>query len=261
MRTAPITLLPKSTPTYRGRLRWLVALLAAISVCGGEARPAAAHPATAATAVRNIYHPGSQTYFAYLNYAAWARRSPSARAPRVAHLGLQTEDGTDELVLIRAEATDAGGATWVDVELPVRPVGSTGWIPLSVLGEVRHTSTEVRVDTRTLTLAVIRSGQTLMTARVGLGRAADPTPRGSFYVRDRLVPTDPNGMYGPVALGLSAKSQVLTDWPHGGVIGIHGTNQPTLIPGHPSHGCIRMRNADVARLDQLVSVGDPVIIS
>jgi hypothetical protein len=259
----------------RGRLCGLVALLAATSVCGGEARPAAARTgqtpvAAASTAMpavtrglgaRNLYHPGRQTYFAYLNYATWARRAPDARAPRVAHLGLQTEDGTDELVLILAEATDHSGATWVRAELPVRPVGATGWIPVSALGEVRQTSTLVRVDTRRLMLTVITGGRVVMTAPVGIGRARYPTPRGSFYVRDRLVSTDPNGLYGPLAFGLSAKSRVLTEWPHGGVVGIHGTSQPGLIPGRPSHGCIRMRNAAVTRLDRLVSVGDPVIIS
>jgi hypothetical protein len=36
--------------------------------------------------------------------------------------------------------------------------------------------------------------------------------------------------------------------PGGGVIGIHGTNQPYLIPGWPSHGCIRVANRPIRRL-------------
>jgi lipoprotein-anchoring transpeptidase ErfK/SrfK len=44
------------------------------------------------------------------------------------------------------------------------------------------------------------------------------------------------------------------------VIGIHGTDEPQLIPGRPSHGCIRLRNADVARLWQLIEVGTPIEI-
>jgi lipoprotein-anchoring transpeptidase ErfK/SrfK len=39
---------------------------------------------------------------------------------------------------------------------------------------------------------------------------------------------------------LGARSAVLTDWPAGGFIGIHGTDGPELIPGGSSHGCIRM---------------------
>ena len=69
-----------------------------------------------------------------------------------------------------------------------------------------------------------------------------------------------DSLYGPVAFGTSALSNVETDWPGGGVIGIHGTDEPQLIPGHPSHGCIRMRNGDVERLSRLLPVGTPLTI-
>ena len=66
--------------------------------------------------------------------------------------------------------------------------------------------------------------------------------------------------YGPLAFGTSARSQFETDWPAGGFIGIHGTDQPGLIPGHISHGCIRLRNAAILRLGKLMPVGTPVTI-
>jgi lipoprotein-anchoring transpeptidase ErfK/SrfK len=66
--------------------------------------------------------------------------------------------------------------------------------------------------------------------------------------------------YGPVAFGTSARSEVLTDWPGGGFIGIHGTNEPQLIPGRISHGCIRLRNSDILRLSRLMPVGTPLTI-
>ena len=84
-------------------------------------------------------------------------------------------------------------------------------------------------------------------------------PRGEFYVREKLAGFD-DPFYGPVAFGTSARSRVLTDWPGGGYIGIHGTDRPELIPGRVSHGCIRMRNADVLRLAQLMPLGTPVTI-
>jgi lipoprotein-anchoring transpeptidase ErfK/SrfK len=43
-------------------------------------------------------------------------------------------------------------------------------------------------------------------------------------------------------------------------IGIHGTNNPETIGRAASHGCIRLANWDVARLKDLVSVGDTVFI-
>jgi len=67
-------------------------------------------------------------------------------------------------------------------------------------------------------------------------------------------------LYGPVAFGTSARSAVLTDWPDGGFVGIHGTNEPALIPGHISHGCVRLRNQDIVALSRLMPVGTPVTI-
>jgi lipoprotein-anchoring transpeptidase ErfK/SrfK len=43
-------------------------------------------------------------------------------------------------------------------------------------------------------------------------------------------------------------------------VGIHGTNQPELIPGRPSHGCIRVPNANIRLLARLMPVGTPVHI-
>jgi lipoprotein-anchoring transpeptidase ErfK/SrfK len=44
------------------------------------------------------------------------------------------------------------------------------------------------------------------------------------------------------------------------VIGIHGTDQPQILPGYVSHGCVRMRNSSVLRLRRLMPIGTPVAI-
>ncbi|MEX2109129.1 MAG: L,D-transpeptidase [Gemmatimonadaceae bacterium] len=41
---------------------------------------------------------------------------------------------------------------------------------------------------------------------------------------------------------------------------IHGTNKPETIGRSVSHGCVRMRNADIERLYPMVPVGTPVYI-
>jgi hypothetical protein len=82
----------------------------------------------------------------------------------------------------------------------------------------------------------------------------------NFYIRNRLTRYR-SPMYGPLAFGTSARSAQLTDWPAGGFIGIHGTDRPDLLPGRVSHGCIRMRNADILRLGRLMPVGTPVTVS
>ena len=58
----------------------------------------------------------------------------------------------------------------------------------------------------------------------------------------------------------SARSPVLTDWPGGGFVGVHGTNQPGILPGRVSHGCIRMRNDAILQLARLMKVGTPLTI-
>jgi lipoprotein-anchoring transpeptidase ErfK/SrfK len=68
-------------------------------------------------------------------------------------------------------------------------------------------------------------------------------------------------LYGPVAFGTSARSAVLTDWNGGGgVIGIHGTDHPEILPGRVSHGCVRMPNPSIRRLHRLMPLGTPVAI-
>jgi lipoprotein-anchoring transpeptidase ErfK/SrfK len=54
---------------------------------------------------------------------------------------------------------------------------------------------------------------------------------------------------------------VLTDWPGGGFIGIHGTDEPQLLPGAVSHGCIRLPNREIVRLARLLVIGTPITIT
>ena len=96
---------------------------------------------------------------------------------------------------------------------------------------------------------------------VGLGTRDTPTPGGSYYTKELLRPPNPNGPYGPFAYGLSGFSNVLTDFAGGdGVIGIHGTNDPSLLGHDVSHGCIRMSNAGITNLVSVLPLGVPVDI-
>ncbi len=104
-----------------------------------------------------------------------------------------------------------------------------------------------------------RGGRRVWSSPVAVGAAATPTPAGTFWIRSRLRGLRSDPAYGPYAFGTAAYS-VLSEWPGGGVIGIHGTNQPQLIPGRPSHGCIRVPNSAITRLWQLMAVGTPVVI-
>jgi lipoprotein-anchoring transpeptidase ErfK/SrfK len=242
--------------------------IVAATLCAGTV--AALGPAVAlaqdgvvpeAPVVEDLHEPGVRSHFAFVDRPERARTRPDSRARVVTRLKLRTQDSTDELLLVLARTTDERGRSWLRVRLPVRPNGTTGWVPETALGPLQPLSTWLQIDTRRQRLSLVRSGRVILRARVGIGRRQWPTPRGEFYVRSRLEGYGQAGSaYGPVAFGTSARSSKLTDWPGGGIVGIHGTNEPRLIPGRVSHGCVRLRNRDVLRLARLMPVGTPVTI-
>jgi lipoprotein-anchoring transpeptidase ErfK/SrfK len=196
--------------------------------------------------------------FAPVTRSVEAVAKPRLDASTVATVTTETPEGTTNIVLVLGEVSRRDG-TWVHVRLPVLPNERTGWVPRSALGGYHFVHTRLIVDRGRLTATLVRDGRRVFRAQVGIGRAEWPTPAGEFYIRDKVRGfNDP--FYGPVAFGTSARSAVLTDWPGGGFIGIHGTNAPELIPGRVSHGCIRMRNADILRLARLMPVGTPLTI-
>lgn len=139
------------------------------------------------------------------------------------------------------------------------PNNTAGWVPRGALGGYVEVRTRLVVDLTRFTATLSRDGRPIFRTIVGVGRDEWPTPRGEFYIRNKLTEFR-SPFYGPVAFGTSARSAVLTDWPAGGFVGIHGTDRPDLLPGRVSHGCIRMRNADILRLARLMPVGTTVTI-
>jgi L,D-transpeptidase-like protein len=191
---------------------------------------------------------------------AVARTRSQPHAPVVARIPTRTPEGTTNILLVIGARRDGTRGLWVHVQLPILPNNTTGWVRRSALGGYRFVRTHLVVDLRSLEATLYRGRTALFRAPVGVGAKATPTPAGRFYIRDRLT-RYASPFYGPVAFGTSARSPVLTDWPAGGYVGIHGTNQPGLIPGRISHGCIRLRNADILRLAGLMPIGTPVTIT
>jgi lipoprotein-anchoring transpeptidase ErfK/SrfK len=145
------------------------------------------------------------------------------------------------------------------VQLPRRPNGVTGWVPATqvALAPVR---TRILVDLSQKRVTLYRDGKRVLSATAAIGSAATPTPTGSFYVNQRLIPEDTNGPFGPGAVGISAFSDVLTGWTQGGPIAIHGTNAPWSIGKAVSNGCIRLPNETLRRVFAQAVAGTPVFI-
>ena len=149
---------------------------------------------------------------------------------------------------------------WVQVQLPERPNGQTGWIPP---GEVSLTQTPYRIELSLSAhrITVFDKSAVLYRGPVATGAAATPTPTGSYYLRVLLKSSDPSSVYGPFAFGLSAHSDALTTFSGSDAeIGLHGNNDTSALGRSVSHGCIRMDNTAITRLSAILPLGTPVEI-
>jgi lipoprotein-anchoring transpeptidase ErfK/SrfK len=201
----------------------------------------------------------SESVWATVRREVAGRAAPDPAASVLTRVPARTPEGTTNIVTVLARRRDEGGRLWVRVRLAVLPNGSTGWVPRSALGGYHVLDSHLVVSLRGQTATLTRGRRTVFRAPVAVGKARWPTPTGRFYIRNRLT-RYASPAYGPVAFGTSARSSVLTDWPAGGFIGIHGTDQPQLVPGRASHGCIRLRNRDIVELARLMPVGTPLTI-
>ena len=228
------------------------------SACGVLA-VAAALLLVAPAASNPVGRPPETALWAHVLRPVTARTDPRLTAPPLTRVRPATPEGETNLLLVLETASDASQRAWVRVRLAILPNSATGWVPQDALGAFHPVRTRLVIDRSLFTATLWRGERVVFRARVGVGEPHWPTPRGEFYVREKLVDFgDP--FYGPVAFGTSARSPVLTDWPGGGVVGIHGTDRPELIPGRISHGCIRVRNADIRRLARLMPLGTPITI-
>jgi lipoprotein-anchoring transpeptidase ErfK/SrfK len=166
-----------------------------------------------------------------------------------------TDFGFTTVFLVVDESDDR-----LEVLLPTRPNGSSGWIARDAV-ELREVDAEIHVDLTARTLQLVEAGAVIVETPIAIGAPDAPTPTGRFYVTDLLDTGEPDGPYGPYAVGLSGHSDVLTDFGGGdGQVGIHGTNDPSSIGQAVSHGCIRVPNEIAAMLATSLPLGTPVTV-
>lgn len=245
-------------PSHRWRAAVAaLALVATTAACTGERpRLLTVGPSTTAASTTTTA-PGPEP-----SYVAEARAKTIAIYDSPDGKTTQTIDSADQdskkIIFLVKERADP----WVQVYLPVRPNGSTGWVKVS---EVTVSADYFRVEIRLKAhnVKVYEKDKVVMDEPVGLGTGDTPTPGGVFYMNSLIKPPNPNGAYGVYAYGLSGFSNVLTKFNGGdGVIGLHGTNDPSSIGSDVSHGCIRMRNEAIVKLAEVIGLplGTPVQI-
>ena len=129
--------------------------------------------------------------------------------------------------------------------------------------------TVVTIDRANFKLRLFKNLRLSKTYGVAVGAPGYPTPTGSFRISNKAVnpvwnaPNKPwaGEFAGQSISGGSASNPLKARWlgiANG--VGIHGTGAEYSIGTRASHGCIRMRVADVIDLYPRVPVGTPVLI-
>lgn len=185
------------------------------------------------------------------------RSKPALDAPRIAVMKYFRPDYRVQEILAVATATAPNGMPWYRISVPGRPNGRYGWIPAGD-AKVTPTVAQIVVDRGRRTIDVYWHGKHVLHAIVAVGAPGMETPLGHYYVQVRYAPVN-DPFLGVWALETSAYSK-LSDWPGGGIVGIHGTNEPWLLGKAVSHGCVRVSNATASRLKRLAPLGTPIFI-
>ena len=173
-------------------------------------------------------------------------------------LDTQNPSGSISPMLIES-AKRRAGEVWYRVLLPLRPNRSAAWVRETDV-DLRRIDQRIEVDLSDRTLRYYVHDDLKRHFKVGVGTDATPTGTGTFYVWVKIHYASPYQPYGIAALGLSGFSPVLSEWPGGGRMAIHGTSSPSDLGNAVSHGCVRVLNDDLKSLLD-VPLGTPVQIT
>jgi lipoprotein-anchoring transpeptidase ErfK/SrfK len=198
---------------------------------------------------------------AVLLTAHGAHRAPTAGSPLLSRVAASRPITGERTTLpVVGYATGPGGVRWLEVMLPGRPDGSTGWIAQQGTRGLA-TGWRILVDLAARDVGVYRDGRAVRAFSAVVGKPATPTPTGQFFVEEtvQIAAGEPDG---PFALALSARSNVLQEFEGGpGQIGIHGRDGLGGTLGEAeSHGCIRLSTPGISWLAARIGPGTPVKI-
>jgi lipoprotein-anchoring transpeptidase ErfK/SrfK len=185
------------------------------------------------------------------------RKTPNPRAHVIKVMHAFRSDYRPQEMLAVRKTTGSDGNVWYRVSIPMRPNGTYGWIPAATVS-LRPTHSQIIVNRTRRTIDIYRFGKHKWHGPVAIGAPGRETPLGHYFVAARFVPYhDP--FLGVFAVETSAYSK-LTEWPGGGVVGIHGTDLPQLLGQAVSHGCVRVSNATARQLRKYAPLGTPIWI-
>ena len=187
------------------------------------------------------------------------RTRPSSRSKRITRLRLDTEDGYPEVYLALRSYTGADGKAWIECGCQCARTGVRAGCRGPRSAGCAWSRPFLQIDRRRLRATLYRGGKRIWSSRVGVGERSTPTPAGDFWIREKLGPLRPGTDLRPArvrhrrVLATQRLARRRRGWDP-------RTNQPGLIPGRPSHGCVRVRNGPIRKLGRLMPVGTPVQI-
>lgn len=146
---------------------------------------------------------------------------------------------------------------WLQVLLPSKPNGSTGWLRDDGLERARSPF-EIAVHLGSRTLELRRDGATVGEWTVGTGKRSAPTPVGRTFLLGAF--TDDTQDYSPVILPLGAHSPTHDTFGGGpGTVAIHTWPTDDVYGTASSDGCIRVPPDALEKLSD-VPLGTLVMI-
>jgi lipoprotein-anchoring transpeptidase ErfK/SrfK len=232
------------------RLVYLVVLLVAIA--------AGSSTIISAAGARPALQPEQQLAVLLASHAA--RQAPSRSSARLRVIAARRPITGERTVLPVVGRADPGGRHWLQVRLPGRPNGHTGWITQNgTLG--RTTSWHIVIELARRTVTVYRHARVVRVFRAVVGKPSTPTPEGEFFVEE-AVALPASAVGAPFALALSARSNVLHEFDGGpGQIALHSLrNVGGTLGTAASHGCVRLTARTMTWLVGRIGPGVPISI-
>lgn len=193
----------------------------------------------------------------FLVHTVPVRKTPNPNSPVIKVLHDFRPDFRPQEILALGKQVGSDGKVWYRVSIPMRPNGTYGWIPANVVS-LSPTKGQINIDLGSRTIDLFWNGKHVYHAGVAIGAPGRETPIGHYFVAARFVPYH-DTFLGVFAVETSAYSK-LTEWPGGGVVGIHGTSLPQLIGQAVSHGCVRVKNSTAEKLKRYAPLGTPIWI-
>lgn len=239
----------------------LLLVLAGAGAVGGAApslgaatAPAGARTLQSASRVERVFPAAGQLVVTKVA----VRTKPSPHAPVVKVMTQFRDDYRIQEIFAVRTRLGSDHKAWYKISVPMRPNGRMGWIPARAV-ELAPTVAEVQVHRASRKIDLYWHGRHVWRGLIAVGAPGMETPLGHYYAAARFVPYDDPflGAFGVETSGYSK----LSEWPGGGVFGIHGTSLPQLLGQAVSHGCIRVSNETALKLKKYVPLGTPIVIT